>query len=302
MATTSALTLRQIEYFVAVAELGSISAAAQHCMVSPSAVSMSIAQLETRLDVSLFHRTPSHRLAVSAAGKKLLSEARGIVSRVEEFLATASDLTDNIRGRLPVGCTETLTPYLLPRVLPRLSELHPGLEIDFVEGSVEDVRTLMTDGVCELAVTYWPREDPEFTAIRLYDLHVHLILPMDHRLAGRPVVSLADIADETAVLLDSPPSADLFLTLFADAGFTPARIKRARSIDTVRALVAGGTGYAPLLNRQAEPIAANGQRFAVTEIRERLEPVGVYLVTPRGQRMTRNSQAMIDFCLSELRG
>lgn len=298
---SSPISLRQLEYFVAVADLGTIAAAAKQCRVSQSAISVSISQMESDLSLDAFHRSPSKRLVLTSAGRRLVADARSILTRVDDFITTAQDLGQGLRGGLRVGCAETLTPYLLPKILGEFGEKNPGLDIDLVEGSVEQIRMLLTESVCEVAITYWPEEVTGFTALPLYDVRPHVILPAEHRLAGAGAVRLADLASDPVILLDSPPSAELFLSMFNELGITPNVVKRSKNMETLRALVAAGVGFAPLLNRQGVSQAANGQHFVAAEIEETVSALGVSLVIASNARLTNRAQAFSDFCVNSFR-
>ncbi|MGO2111332.1 MAG: LysR family transcriptional regulator [Pseudoclavibacter sp.] len=301
MPPPSPVSLRQLEYFVAVAENGTIAAAAKVCRVSQSAISVAISQMESNLNVDVFQRAPSKRLTLTQAGHRLVVDARRIVAQVDDFAAMAHDLGDGLQGELLVGTAETLSVYLLPRLLGEFGGRHPELGITFLEGSVEQLREYLAESVCEVAITYWPTEMPGFTATPLFSIRPHVILPPHHRLAQTGIVRLADLVTETAILLDSPPSAELFLSMFRSLGLDPEHVKRVSNMETLRALVAGGAGYAPLLNRHGTNVAANGCSFAAAEIAEPIESMAVYLVVATAGRLTNRAQEFAQFCLESFR-
>ncbi|GKW48882.1 LysR family transcriptional regulator [Halomonas sp. NCCP-2165] len=123
-----AVSFRQLRVFVAVARLGTLSAAARELCLSPSATSEALAELERRLGVALFDR-PGRRLTLNALGQELLPRAERLLEGVEEFVATAREPEGELRGRLVVSASATVGTYLLPGLAGRFNEAHPGAEL-----------------------------------------------------------------------------------------------------------------------------------------------------------------------------
>lgn len=243
------ISLRQLEYFVAVAGRGTMSAAAEECLVSQSAISLAVTQLERALGVQLFLRQRSKGLTLTQAGEQVLVDARRLLGLAEELQSTARSLGQELAGRLVVGCYPTLTPYIMPITLDAFAHTHAGIEIEFVEGSVSELHELLSNGTCEVALMYDIGFQPELTAVTLYTIQPHVILPPDRRFAPLEKVSLADLADDPMIMLDMPPSEEHFRSVFREAGVTPKVARRTVSAESVRALVACGAGYSVLLQR-----------------------------------------------------
>lgn len=151
---TEELSLRRLAYFVAAAELGTMTRAAQRLHVSQSAVSLAVAELERELGVQLLLRRRARGLTPTAAGRRVLADARVLLRRADELRAGARDLGATLRGRLVVGCFATLAPLVLPGLLDGFAAAHPDVDLDFVEGSLVDLQAMLLDGRCELALLY----------------------------------------------------------------------------------------------------------------------------------------------------
>src|SRR3954467_14636339 len=104
------MTLRQMEYFVAVAEKGSIAAAAAELPISESAVSVAISELESIVGVRLLHRMRAKGVTLTAAGTALLPELRSLVVRARELERTAADIGAAVAGGPKIGPGPALTP------------------------------------------------------------------------------------------------------------------------------------------------------------------------------------------------
>ena len=107
-------TLRQLEYFVAVGETGSIAAASQQVNVSSPSISAGISQLEEELGVKLFVRYHAQGLTPTLAGRKLLDQAQTVLRQAAAMRDLAGDLSGSIRGPLAVGCLSTCLLYTSP--------------------------------------------------------------------------------------------------------------------------------------------------------------------------------------------
>src|SRR4051812_7389558 len=110
-------TVRQLEHFVAAADAGSISTAAERGLVSQAGVSLAISDLERHLGVQLFLRRKAKGVPLTSAGERVLADARRLLAQAEELQTHAAAEGDGLTGRLGVGCYTTLAPYLLPPLL-----------------------------------------------------------------------------------------------------------------------------------------------------------------------------------------
>src|SRR5690349_17818083 len=119
-------TLVQLHYFAAAVECGSMTAASRELMVSQSAVSTAIAQLEKALGVTLVLRHHVHGLALTGAGRAFHAELRAFLAHSQELADTAANAGQALVGDLTVGCFATLAPFRLPRILASLREAHPA--------------------------------------------------------------------------------------------------------------------------------------------------------------------------------
>ena len=297
MSTPMRFTIRQLQYFVAVVEAGSMSAAAKTCLVSQSTISLSISELERALETQLFLRAGGSKLlTLTDAGKQILGDVRRVLDQLDELQLTAHSLGQGLAGRLSIGCYRTLTPYILPRILQVFTAQYPAIELVWSEDSIVGLHEQLLHGECEVAVTYRMGDLAPFDVHRLYTLRPHILLPSTHRLAGESVIRLAELEDEPFIMLDMPPSVSLFTRHFEEAGVVPRVAMTTTSPESVRALVAGGRGYSMLLNRAALPVAYDGDSYTVAEIEERITGVDVVALTPADAHLTQRARAFLVSC------
>ena len=129
----AAYTLRQLEYFVAVAESGSITGAAERMHLSQSAMSTALADLERALDVQLLLRHHARGVTLTAVGEQLLIATRRLLAQAGELNSEAHGLGYGLAGALSIGCFEVLAPYVLPDLIATCAERYPQLRLDIHE-------------------------------------------------------------------------------------------------------------------------------------------------------------------------
>lgn len=123
-----AVSFRQLQIFVAVARLGTVSAAAIELCLSQSATSQALSDLERQLGMTLFER-PGRRLRLNALGGELLPRAEALLEGMADFVAAASDPSGNLRGTLNISASATVGTYLLPALVGRFMELYPAADL-----------------------------------------------------------------------------------------------------------------------------------------------------------------------------
>lgn len=290
------VSLRQLEYFVAVVTNRTMAAAAAQCHVSQSAVSLAVTDLERSLGVQLFLRQRPKGLTLTPAGQQVLADARRLLGLADELQSNARSLGQDLAGRLVIGCYPTLAPYIMPITLDSFAGVHRSMEIEFLEGSVAEMHEWLLGGRCELALMYDIGVHSTLSVTTLYRVRPHIELPADHRLAHQHTVRLADLAGEPMIMLNMPPSEEHFRSVFTQAGVTPRVARKTVTVETVRALVAGGAGYSVLLQRPASLMSYGGQPFVICEIAEDVSSVAVQAAVATSAHPTRRAQAFIAFC------
>lgn len=298
----SRLTLRQLEYFVTAADEGTMAGAAAHHHISQSAIALAITDLERALGVQLFMRRKSRGIVLTDAARQILPEVRNLLSHVGEVRSTARSLGQSVSGTLTLGCFPTLTPFLLPEVLRRLPQLHPSVTVQLYEGSVSEMLDRLLDGTCEVALMYDLGIGPEIATTVLYRVRPYVLLSADHRLAAPGPISLVELRDEPMIMLDMPPSAEMFREVLAAGGVEPSVRFSTTNFESVRSLVASGAGYSLLLQRPSPQATYAGPALVYREIVEDVRTVDVVLAHARDARLTRRAQAFADFCLATFAG
>lgn len=293
-------TLRQLEYFVAVGEEGSVAEAAKRAHVSSPSISAAIAQLEAEIGVALFLRRHAQALALTPAGRQLLTEARRVLAAAEGLTTLASDIGGQVAGPLAIGCLKTFAPLILPTLRRGFTAAWPKVRATQYELDHADLMDRLGRGQIDIGLTYDLSVPPEINFRPLVTLHPWVILPPSHPLAGRPELTPEDLAREPMVLLDLPHSGAYFLQVFDQLGTPPVIAERTRDMAVLRSLVANGYGWSLLNMRTASDTAPDGKRLVFVPLRGGPRPLHLGLATARsgaGHTQARGAvTAFADYC------
>ncbi|WIX75469.1 LysR substrate-binding domain-containing protein [Amycolatopsis carbonis] len=253
--------LRQLRYFVAVAEESSYTRAAEQLMISQQSLSQQITLLERMLGVKLFDRdTRGTRL--TAVGALFLPEARAVLTRADEAFDLVARATRGEVGRLCLAFLATTTNYLLPPVVRAVRQRLPELRLTTEETTIALLVEGLRKGRYDVAFTRPPLVDG-LESRTLVSEPVCAVLPEDHPLAGRAELALAELAGERWVLTPRSswePWHQAFDSSFRTAGFTPDVVHRDASVQALLGLVAAGVGITRLA-RSASSLRRSGVVF-----------------------------------------
>ncbi len=294
---TPSFTFRQLSAFVAVAETGTISAAASLLMVSPSAVSLAINDLEKVLRTQLCVRRRAHGVQLTPTGQAMLARARMLLQQAAEMEAESIDSGGELSGPLAIGCYPTVGPTVLPPLLARFTELHPSVTIRFHEATADELATKLDSGELDAVIVYDLDIPSTWQTATLLTRKPALVVSHDHPLAGSPgPVALAEVADEPMVLLDTTPSAAHAMRVCAAAGFTPIIGYRTANHETVGAFVGWGLGWTIMLQQPQLNTTYGGLGVVARPIGDPvLEPVRLLIAWKQDVMLSRVTREFIRF-------
>lgn len=287
-------TLRQLEFFVAVADAGSVSGAAEACGASQAGVSLAIRDLERHLGVQLLVRRRAKGAALTEAGSKVLADARRLLEGADALQSLASATDSRVSGIISIGCYVTLAPFLIPPLLDDFASRYPSLEVRVSEGSSEEVRDALLDGRCELAFLYSNDRGTGLDAITVQTARPYLILSADNPLAAKRQIALAEVADEPLIMFDVP-SARNAARMLADAGLRSNIRHLSQNIEVVRGLVARGIGYSIMVQHWPSDVSFEGRPIVSRPIADDIPERTAVLAWPERSRLTRRAGAIVDF-------
>ncbi|PYS01137.1 MAG: LysR family transcriptional regulator [Acidobacteria bacterium] len=239
----SSLTLRDLEYLVAVADHRHFRKAAESCHVSQPALSAQIRKTEDFLGVQLFERS-NRNVVITPVGERVARQARVVLEEAQKIAALVHRESEPLSGSLRLGAISTLGPYLMPHLLGALRKRFPKLELLLKEGLTDplvgDLRTGALDAV--LAAPAFKRD-----GLRLIPLFYEpflLAAPKGHPLASKEPLQTKDLDSRGMVLLeDGHCLRDQSIQVCPSNRRGDFRQFHATSLETLRHLVATGFGY-----------------------------------------------------------
>ncbi|WP_041604919.1 LysR substrate-binding domain-containing protein [Tistrella mobilis] len=193
------MELRQLRYFIAVADAGSFSGAAAALGVIQPTVSQQVQKLEDRLHTNLFERH-ARGVRLTHAGQELLRSARRIMFEVDRALTSISRIARTEAGKLPLGFYTSLSSGPLREALAALRAEAPDITIELYEGNPPDLLSALREHRIDLAVTVLGVTSPEFQTLHLWDERLIAALPEDHALAAEETVTWRELADTRLVV------------------------------------------------------------------------------------------------------
>jgi DNA-binding transcriptional LysR family regulator len=247
------MELRQLEYFVAVAEEQNFTRAAERVHISQSGVSAQIRQLERELGTELFDRS-ARTATLTGAGKAALEHAHAALAAARALDQAVSEVTGLIRGRLAVGMIIGCTIAPLFDALAAFHQAHPGVEISLLEDNSDRLVDAVRAGTLELALVGTASERPEgLETLTIISERLVVAVPAGHPLAKRGRVGLRDL--DTYPIVCMPPGTGL-RTVFDQAcaaqGRRPVIALQASAPDAIADLAERGLGAAILSESMAE--------------------------------------------------
>ncbi|MBC3234677.1 MULTISPECIES: LysR family transcriptional regulator [Pseudomonas] len=292
----SRITQRQLEYFVASGEAGSISAAAERIHVSSPSISAAITHMEAELGIQLFIRHHAQGISLTAVGRLVMQEAKLILEQMTNLYTIASESLNTVRGPLRVGCLESLAPMITPELVFGFGRAFPGVRLTQAEGNHEELLEKLRSGELDIALTYDLVTSPDIDFQPLAQLPPYVMVGEYHPLASLPAVSMQDLEAYPVVLLDTPWSRDYFLSLFIQAGTTPNIIMRSTNLETVRAMVGNGIGYSFANARPKSNMSQDGKRVIRLRLAGAHRPMRLGYATASNTQLSRVVSAFAERC------
>jgi LysR family hydrogen peroxide-inducible transcriptional activator len=252
MAAVQDLSLRQLQYVVAVADTLGFHRAAARCGVSQPTLSAQVRLLEDVLGVAIFERD-KRRVLVTPAGEAIVARARKVLLDTEDLLGAAARAKDPFAATHRIGIIPTIAPYLLPEITPLLAKKYPRMQLRFREAKTEDVVRDLGSGALDAGIVADVPELGELSRAEIRKDPFVVALPHGHALAKKKRIAASDLEDQPVLLLDDGHCfRSQALGLCARAGAKELEF-RATSLATLAQMVSSGAGIT-LLPELAVPV------------------------------------------------
>lgn len=242
------MELRHLRYFVAVAEGGGFTRAAEQLGIQQPPLSQQVKALELELGFKLFTRNPKG-VELTAGGAVFLEEARRILGGVKDAVRKATRVAQGMEGSLSVGFTiSAAVHHLSSEVLREFRHLHPGVALEYREGNAAELTEMVARGGLQVAFIRAPvAKAPELVFVTLLKEDMLLALPDTHPLIYRTKkpIALLSLAGESFILVRRPGAPGMYANLVTaclQKGFSPFIVAEVDNMLTNLMLVAAGVG------------------------------------------------------------
>lgn len=246
------MTLNELRYIVAVARECHFGRAAEACFVSQPTLSVAVKKLEDELGVSLFERGTGE-VTVTTVGQQIVEQAQRVLEEADGIKHLARRGKDPLAGILRLGAIYTIGPYLLPRLIPWISERAPEMPLMIEENFTSVLSERLKRGDLDVILISLPFNEPGVLTRPIYDESFSVLLPGNHPWSGQAAVDVDQLAGEDVLLLGPGHCfRDQVLEVCPNCIKSTAggnRLQRGLeggSLETIRCMVASGVGITVL--------------------------------------------------------
>jgi DNA-binding transcriptional LysR family regulator len=292
------LELRQLTYFIEVANYKSITKAAEQLHISQPALSKSIKALEEELGTTLLIRT-NKATHVTDAGHVVLEYARKMTGLVEEMKLTLSDLTNLLVGQLNIGLPPFIGSLFFPRVMAKFHHAYPNIKLDITEYGGARVVKSVEEEEFELGIAVLPVDEDIFNVYPIVEEEMMLLVHKNHRLANQKEVYIKDVKDEEFIFYHEEFALNKIIRnhFYITAGFEPKILFKSSQWDLMSEMVAANLGLSIL------PRSICNRLFAKDINIVNLKPTIMWrlaVITKKGRYISHAGRTFIDFVKDQL--
>lgn len=290
------MNLKQLEVFMAVAESGSFSRAAEMTFLTQSTVSQHISSLENEFELKLFDRTGKGAL-LTEAGKLLLQHAGRVTAEAKEIPVILNRFKGLEEVVLKLGGSNIPGIYMLPELIPAFHGLHPRVTIALIQGDSRETLDRLKREEIELAVVGSRSEEEEYHFTPLITDSISLVVNREHRWNRMDRVNLEDLNGETFIFRETGSGTDKTVrSALASAGFAPERLNVTTylgSNEAVKQAVLSGAGISFISEMSVRKECMAGQ-LRMIEVNGLAISRPIYLVKRTGRVLSPAAQAFAD--------
>ena len=261
------MTLTELRYIVAVARERHFGRAAEKCFVSQPTLSVAVKKLEDELGVALFERGGSE-VTATPIGTRIVEQAQRVLEEAAAIKNLAAEGKDELATPLRFGAIYTISPYLMPQLIPLLHKRAPRMPLLIQENYTVRLAELLKNGEVDLVALSLPFSEPGIVTHAIYDEPFRVLMPADHPWTRKARIPASDLCRENLLLLSS---GNCFReqVLETCVGVTRATYDgmqqslEGSSLETIRHMVASGVGITVLPAAAAEARTSENRLTAV---------------------------------------
>jgi LysR family nitrogen assimilation transcriptional regulator len=288
------MDIRQIQYFVRVAELGSFSRASLALNIAQPALSRQVRTLEVELRQTLLLRN-GRGVTPTEAGKMLLEHGRGILYQMERAREDLGRIGGQLAGRVTVGIPPSIAKLLVLPLTRAFRTQLPHARLSVSEGLSVPMQESLTAGRLDIAMLYNMLPTPDLETVPLQEEELHVVGPRIKRGGGDPkVLSLSDLAVLPLVIPSRPHAIRMLVeTVLANAGLKPCVVLELEGISTILDVVREGAGYA-VLPISAVATSGRSHQFSTWGVEPRRMVTRLSIAFSARRAATHTQKAMLE--------
>jgi LysR family hydrogen peroxide-inducible transcriptional activator len=288
------LSLRHLRYFEALAQHGHFGRAAEACGISQPALSIQIRELEDIVGTALVERGARH-VRLTGIGDAFLPRVRDILRAVDELESLARTTSEVLTGRLRLGVIPTVAPYLLPRIIQRLAERFPELDLRPREAVTQKLVNDLMEGRLDVAIVALPISEPSLIEHPLFNEEFVLVRPLAD---GAKPVPRPEILREMRLLLleEGHCFREQALSFCRMSSAVPRDLMEGSSLATLVQMVGAGIGVT-LIPQMAVAIEAQTAPVSIARLPEPRPSRTIGLVWRKTNPLGRHYSGVIDIIM-----
>lgn len=284
-----AVTLRQLEYLVAVADAGTIADAAVQCLVSPVAVGQALADLDRALGTELTRRRRAKGVTLTPAGEAVVERARLVLREVAQLPLVIDAESESRARRLRIGVFASLSTWAVPSLLKHFAATAPEVQIDYVEGDIDLLRRSLDQGEVDMFLANRNQLPGGGAGLQVFPIRVvrpFVLVSEHHRLAGRDGVRFTDLAEEDFVLLALHPAHQLMTDVLTSYGLADNIRWKSRNVETVNGIVGSGLAVALQFSFGHRRTSLDGERLVSVPVLDPMPENIAVACIPEGMKVS----------------
>lgn len=257
--------MKHLRYFDALARAGHFGRAAENCSISQPALSLQVRDLEELIGAPLVERG-GRRIRLTALGEEFALRSRAILRSVDELADLGRSARSRLTGRLRIGVIPTVAPYLLPRIMKVLGELHPTLDLRPREAVTHRLIDDLTEARLDTAIVALPISEATLTEVPLFEEEFVLVRPLEDM--GKPTPDADRLHEMRLLLLEEGHCFREQALSVCHIGKSSAReLMEGSSLSTLVQMVGAGIGVT-LIPQMAVETEARSSPVCVSRLAE----------------------------------
>ena len=263
------ITVRQIRYFVATAESGQVSRAAELCNITQSSITLAINSLEKTVGYKLFVRQ-ARGMQLTAQGEKFLRHCHAILRTLEDAVEPDFDNSSEISGTIKLAITGTIAGYVFPPIWRKLKREFPRIELKVSELEYKDMEGGLKDGTFDMAMMLMSniQQSDDFYYEELIRSPRRLWVSSRNPLATREQISIRDLVNEDYIVPTMDEHENMIKRFWERHDFKPRILFRSNALEALRSMVANDLGISILSDMVYRSLSLEGRRIVKRDLVE----------------------------------